>query len=75
MLDGDRIHGFGIGAPPGRAKRREGRGRQERASFCEQKEAKKLFCAGAWALAVTQPMAQHKRSFCAAFFKKRPLAL
>jgi hypothetical protein len=62
-----------------------------KASFCEQKEAKKLYYAEPWALSATMPMpsgaiptvlrtvgtfspsAQHKRSFCAAFFKKRPL--
>jgi hypothetical protein len=44
-----------------------------KASFCEQKEAKKLFYAGSWAVSPTMPQARHKRSFCAAFFKKRPL--
>jgi hypothetical protein len=43
-------------------------------SFCEQKEAKKLYDSGLWALSPTQPMTQRKRSFCAAFFKKRPLS-
>jgi hypothetical protein len=45
-----------------------------KASFCEQKEAKKLFYAGPWALSPTPPMAQHNKSFCGAFFKKRLLA-
>jgi hypothetical protein len=38
-----------------------------KASFCEQKEAKKLYDAGPWALALTTPMAQHRQKF------KRPL--
>jgi hypothetical protein len=38
------------------------------ASFCEQKEAKKLFCS--WAVLVSPPRAQPSKSFCAAFFKK-----
>jgi hypothetical protein len=45
-----------------------------KASFCEQKETKKLFYAGPWAVSATTPMAQHKKSFCAAFFKKRLLS-
>jgi hypothetical protein len=48
--------------------------REGKASFCEQKEAKKLFYAGPGALSRTKPQAQHKRSFCAAFFKKRLLS-
>jgi hypothetical protein len=44
-----------------------------KASFCEQKEAKKLYYAGPWALSLTTPMAQHNKNFCAAFFKKRLL--
>jgi hypothetical protein len=44
------------------------------ASFCEQKEAKKLYYAGPWAVSPLPPMTQHKRSFCAAFFKKRLLS-
>jgi hypothetical protein len=40
-----------------------------RASFCEQKEAKKLCYAGSWVMSATTPIAQHKRSFCAAFQK------
>jgi hypothetical protein len=43
-------------------------------SFCEQKEAKKLFYAGLGAASATTPMAQHNKNFCAAFFKKRLLA-
>jgi hypothetical protein len=35
-----------------------------------KKKQKKLFYAGSWALAATLPKAQHKRSFCAAFFQK-----
>jgi hypothetical protein len=45
-----------------------------RPTFCEQKVAKKLFYAGSWALAATQPVAQHNKSFCGAFFKKRLLS-
>jgi hypothetical protein len=44
-----------------------------KATFCEQKVAKKLCYAGPWALSLTTPMAQRNKSFCAAFFKKRPL--
>jgi hypothetical protein len=44
-----------------------------RSTFCEQKVAKKLYEIGSWALAATQPMAQHRKSFCGAFFKKRLL--
>jgi hypothetical protein len=40
-----------------------------KATFCEQKVAKKLCYAGPWALSLTQPMAQHQKSFCAAFFR------
>jgi hypothetical protein len=54
------------------ANAREVRGRK--ASFCKQKEAKKLYYAGPWALSATQAQAQHGKSFCAAFFKKRPLS-
>jgi hypothetical protein len=43
-------------------------------SFCEQKEAKKLFYAGPEALSPTKPITQHNKSFCAAFFKKRLLS-
>jgi hypothetical protein len=43
-----------------------------KASFCEQKEAKKrLFI---WAVLVSPPPAQTNKSFCAAFFKKRLLS-
>jgi hypothetical protein len=45
---------------------------EERASFCEQKEAKKLY--SFWARAVSAARAQFQESFCAAFFKKRPLS-
>ena len=51
------------------------KGREGRASFCGQKEAKKLFYAGPEAMSPTTPMPQHERSFCAAFFKKRPLSV
>jgi hypothetical protein len=42
-------------------------------SFCEQKEAKKLFESGARALSLPQPMPQHRRSFLFLFFKKEML--
>jgi hypothetical protein len=45
-----------------------------KATFCEQKVAKKLYEFGPWALAPTTPMARHNESFCAAFFKKRLLS-
>ena len=43
--------------------------RKGKASFCEQKEAKKLFYAGPWALSPTQPHAQHKKVFAPLFSK------
>ncbi|HVE21638.1 MAG TPA: hypothetical protein VNC39_06650 [Acidocella sp.] len=53
-------------------KRRQAEGK---ATFCEQKAAKKLCYAGPWALAPSQPMAQHKQKFLVPLFsKKRPLA-
>jgi hypothetical protein len=36
------------------------------------KKKQKNFLCWAMGLSPTQPQAQHKRSFCAAFFKKRP---
>jgi hypothetical protein len=44
--------------------------KQGKASFCEQKEAKKLFYAGSWALSPTMPIAQHKKKFLRRFFQK-----
>jgi hypothetical protein len=41
-----------------------------KASFCEQKEAKKLCYAGPWALALTTLMAQHNKKFLRRFFQK-----
>jgi hypothetical protein len=41
------------------------------ASFGEQKEANLIY-AGSLALSATMPMAQRSKSFCVAFFKKRP---
>jgi hypothetical protein len=38
-----------------------------------KKKQKNFAYPGAWALSATTPMPQHKRSFCAAFFKKRLL--
>jgi hypothetical protein len=38
-----------------------------------KKQQKNFVNAGPWAMAPTTPMAQHRKSFCAAFFKKRPL--
>jgi hypothetical protein len=46
-----------------------GNGVSGKASFCEQKEAKKLYYAGLWASALTQPMAQHKKVFAPLFSK------
>jgi len=43
------------------------------ASFCEQKEAKKLFYSGPWALAATQPMAQIQKSLLVLFFRREHL--
>jgi hypothetical protein len=43
--------------------------KERKASFCEQKEAKKLYHAGPWALSLTQPQAQHKKVFAPLFSK------
>jgi hypothetical protein len=50
------------------------RAKKVSASFCEQKEAKKLYEPGLWAMSATTPQAQHNKSFCGAFFKKRLLS-
>ncbi|HTJ91214.1 MAG TPA: hypothetical protein VL356_13695 [Acidocella sp.] len=39
-----------------------------------KKKQKTLFTLGPWALSATKAQAQHGKSFCAAFFKKRPLS-
>jgi hypothetical protein len=49
----------------------KGRGRL---LFVNKKKQKNFIYAGPGALALTQPEAQHNKSFCAAFFKKRLLA-
>jgi hypothetical protein len=49
-------------------RRPEGKVQQAKASFCEQKEAKKLFYAGLWALSTTTPIAQHSKKFLRRFF-------
>jgi hypothetical protein len=43
-------------------------------SFCEQKEAKKLYYAGPEAVSATTPMPQRSKNFCTAFFKERLLS-
>jgi hypothetical protein len=48
--------------------------RQASTSFYEQKEAKKLFYAGAGALAPSSPMHPHNKSFLLLFFKKEVLS-
>jgi hypothetical protein len=48
--------------------------RREGLLFVNKKKQKNFIYAGPWALSPTQPMAQHNRSFCAAFFKKRLLS-
>jgi hypothetical protein len=56
---------------PRKADKQKGRGtRKGSTSFCEQKEAKKLFYSGLGALARPPAMAQIKGVFCAAFFQK-----
>jgi len=45
---------------------------KRKTTFCEQKVAKKLCLL--WAVRVSTPLAQSHKSFCAAFFKKRPLS-
>ena len=49
--------------------RKEGRGKEESASFCEQKEAKNFIYSGPWAMSATMPMAQHKNVFAPLFSK------
>ncbi|HTJ90760.1 MAG TPA: hypothetical protein VL356_11350 [Acidocella sp.] len=39
-----------------------------------KKKQKNFIDSGPWALAESQTQAQHGKSFCAAFFKKRPLS-
>ncbi|HVE20802.1 MAG TPA: hypothetical protein VNC39_02410 [Acidocella sp.] len=48
---------------------------QEKASFCEQKEAKKLYLSWTMGVVADTAHAQHNKSFCGAFFKKRPAYL
>jgi hypothetical protein len=48
--------------------------RQGSTSFCEQKEAKKLFYSGPRALARSTPMSQSKKSFLLLFFKKEVIS-
>jgi hypothetical protein len=43
--------------------------KEKRATFCEQKVAKKLCYAGPRALSLTQPMAQHKKIYAPLFSK------
>jgi hypothetical protein len=45
-----------------------------RTSFCEQKEAKKLYDAGSLASSHKRPMSHMKKSFLVLFFKKERLA-
>jgi len=45
-----------------------------RSSFCEQKEPKKLYESGSWALAFQTRKAQVNKSFLVLFFKKEPLS-
>jgi hypothetical protein len=45
--------------------------KENRTSFCEQKEAKKLFYAGAWVVSPPAPMAQSNKRFLVPFFQKR----
>jgi hypothetical protein len=42
--------------------------KEKKTSFCEQKEAKKLFYAGPEAMSPTTPMTQHKQKFLRRFF-------
>jgi hypothetical protein len=39
-----------------------------KATFCEQKVAKKLYESGLWALSGTTPIAQHSQKFLRRFF-------
>jgi hypothetical protein len=48
---------------------------KERLLFVNKKKQKNFIDFGLWALSAKQNQAQHSKSFCAAFFKKRPLSL
>jgi hypothetical protein len=48
--------------------------KEKRLLFVNKKKQINFIYAGPWALSPTTPMAQHSKSFCAAFFKKRPLS-
>jgi hypothetical protein len=48
------------------------KGKEGSASFLK-KRSKKLYYAGSWALALTQPQAQHNKSFLRRFFSKKRL--
>jgi hypothetical protein len=39
-----------------------------------KKKQKNFICAGPWAVSAPTPTAQHNKSFCGAFFKKRLLS-
>jgi hypothetical protein len=54
---------------PGRRLKRDA---VQKASFCEQKEAKKLCESGLCGF--HRPRPRSSKSFCAAFFEKRPLS-
>jgi len=45
--------------------------RKEESSFCEQKEAKKLYDLGSWAVAASLPMTPREEVFCCFFSKKQ----
>jgi hypothetical protein len=49
--------------------------RKSKATFCEQKVAKKLYYAGPGAFAPTTPMAQHSKKFLRRFFQKAASSL
>jgi hypothetical protein len=48
----------------------DGKQSHQGCSFSEEKEPKRLFESGSWALAATKPMAQSNKSFLLLFFKK-----
>jgi hypothetical protein len=58
-------------SPSIRGRKRGSRQGKGKATFCEQKVAKKLYFAGPWAVSETTPTTQHNRSFLRRFFSKK----
>ncbi|HTJ88610.1 MAG TPA: hypothetical protein VL356_00325 [Acidocella sp.] len=74
VLPEDRARYLAAAADP-RALEACRRKQRKRLLFCEQKEAKKLYDAGPWALALPTAMAQNCQKFLRRFFQKAALFL